>query len=349
MANRKQMLFWLAAGIGGAIAGRAALRRRRFFAFAGRNVLITGGSRGLGLEMARILADEGANLAICARDIDELKRAESELTQRGARNVFILPCDVTDQDEVEAVVQSVESRFGSLDVLINNAGIIGVGPMEEMTLDDYERAMRTHYWAPLYATLAALPGMRARRSGRIVNIASIGGKVSVPHLLPYSGSKFALVGLSEGMRAELIKDNIYVTTVCPGLMRTGSHVNAEFKGQHEAEYSLFSIVGSMPLSSMNAGRAARQILNACRMGDPQVVLSASAILVTAFHALFPGATAEIFGLVNRLLPGPGGVGSRSVLGRDSRTAISPSILTQLSDTAANRNNEWNPGGSGTAG
>src|SRR5918912_3423887 len=129
-----------------------------------------------------------------------------------------------------------------------------------MTLEDFEQAMAVHFWGPLYATLAVLPQMRARRDGRIVNISSIGGKVSVPHLVPYSASKFALAGLSDGLRAELSKENVIVTTVCPGLMRTGSPRNATFKGKHRDEYAWFSISDALPLTSMSAERAARQII-----------------------------------------------------------------------------------------
>src|SRR5438270_7691587 len=106
--------------------------------------------------------------------------------------------------------------------------------------------------------------MRRRREGRIVNISSIGGKLSMPHLVPYGASKFALTGLSEGMRVELRKDGVFVTTVCPGLMRTGSPVNADFKGKHREEYSWFSISDSLPLLTMSAERAAGQIIGAMK-------------------------------------------------------------------------------------
>ncbi|MEJ7710408.1 MAG: SDR family oxidoreductase [Pyrinomonadaceae bacterium] len=139
------------------------------------------------------------------------------------------------------MVQRVTETLGGIDVLINNAGLIQVGPLEVMTLEDYEEAMRTHFWAPLYTILAVLPQMRRRQEGRIVNISSIGGKIAVPHLVPYSASKFALVGLSTGLRTELAKDKIVVTTVSPGLIRTGSPRNATFKGKHREEYAWFSI------------------------------------------------------------------------------------------------------------
>src|SRR5262249_9500692 len=145
-----------------------------------------------------------------------------------------------------------------------------------------------------------------RGEGRIVNIASIGGELSVPHLLPYSASKFALVGLSSGLRAELAKDGIIVTTVCPGLMRTGSPWNATFKGQHRIEYAWFSVSDALPVVSLSADRAARQIVAACKRGDAEVILSLPAQLAVLFYGLFPGLTSDLFGLINRFLPGPGG-------------------------------------------
>ncbi|HKY04409.1 MAG TPA: SDR family NAD(P)-dependent oxidoreductase, partial [Blastocatellia bacterium] len=225
------------------------------------------------------------------------------------------------------------------DVLINNAGVIEVGPMDVMTAGDYEEAMRTHFWGPLYTTLAVLPAMRSRSEGRIVNISSIGGKISVPHLLPYSASKFALTGFSEGLRAELAGDGIVVTTVCPGLMRTGSPRNATFKGRHRGEFAWFMISDSLPLISMNAERAARQIIDACKRGDAEVVLSLPAKLAALFHGVFPGLTADLLGLVNLALPGPGGIGTARARGAESRSALTPSWLTALSDKAAAENNE----------
>jgi short-subunit dehydrogenase len=239
------------------------------------------------------------------------------------------------------MIDDVQQHFGRIDVLINNAGMIQVGPVELMTLEDYEEAMKVHFWGPLYTILAVLPGMRQRREGRIVNISSIGGKVSMPHLLPYNVSKFALVGLSEGLRAELAKDRIVVTTVCPGLMRTGSPRNALFKGQHRAEYTWFSISDALPLLSQSAERAARQIIAACRRGDAEVVLSLPAKLVTMLHGLFPGCTADLLSLANTLLlPAPGGIGTAQRPGKESSSRLSPSWLTRLSDKAGQRNNEY---------
>jgi NAD(P)-dependent dehydrogenase (short-subunit alcohol dehydrogenase family) len=326
------------AGIGLCLAARALVRSRRRFEFDGRTVFITGGSRGLGLLLAREFAAAGANLAICARDGAELARATMDLQDRGAR-VLALECDVTQQEDVDAAVREIVERYGALDVLVNNAGTISVGPMDVMTVEDYELAMRTHFWGPLYTTLAALPVMRGRGDGRIVNISSIGGKIAVPHLLPYSASKFALTGFSEGLRAELLREGIYVTTVCPGLMRTGSPRNAKFKGRHRAEYAWFAISDALPLTSMDAGSAARRIVEACRYGEAEVVLSVQAKLAVTFHDLFPGLTADINGLFNRMLPDAGPATPEAKLGRQSKSKWAPSWLTVLNDRAARENNE----------
>lgn len=328
------------AAAGAIVAARSIYRRINTYRFNDKSVLITGGSRGLGLVLARQLAREGARVSICARDVEELERAQDDLQQHGT-DIFTIKCDVTNNAAVQDMVQAITNRFGGVDVLINNAGVIQVGPIDVMTIDDFKQAMNTHFWGPLQTILAVLPGMRERRQGRIVNISSIGGKISVPHLVPYSASKFALVGLSEGLRAELRKDGIVVTTVCPGLMRTGSPRNATFKGKHEQEYAWFSISDSLPVTSISAERAAAQIIDACRHGDAELVISVQAKLAVLFHGMFPGLTADALGLINELLPAPGGIGTASAKGKQSTSGWSPSWLTTLTEQAAVANNEIN--------
>src|SRR5207302_4043287 len=138
--------------------------------------------------------------------------------------------------------------------------------------------------------------------GRIANITSVGAKVSVPHLIPYSCAKFAAAAFSEGMRAELQGTGVRVITIAPGLMRTGSYLNALFKGAEEDEAAWFSVSSSLPGLSMSAGRAAKQIISATVTGRAERTLSTPANVLARFHGLFPGATADILGLVNRLLP-----------------------------------------------
>ena len=335
--DTKRLLALGGVALASALAGRAFVRSLCSYTFRDKVVLITGGSRGLGLVLARQLADEGARVVICARDEDELRRAEEQLVERGGR-VLAVTCDVTDREQIREMVGRIHNHWGPVDVLINNAGIIQVGPMEEMTLIDYDEALQAHLWAPLYTTLAVLPDMRNRR-GRIVNIASIGGKISVPHLLPYSASKFALVGLSEGLRAELAEEGIAVTTVCPGMMRTGSPRHAYFKGRHRQEYFWFSVTDALPGLSMSAERAARKIIEAARHGDPEIVLTLPAKVAVLAHGVAPGLVSSIMGLVNRLLPRPGGIGRERAKGSLSGSFLSPSWLTVLNERAARRNNQ----------
>lgn len=322
----------------GVLAIRAAGRPREVpYTFWNRVVLITGGSRGLGLVLARKLLREGARVAICARTESDLARAHAELKPLG--EVLAITCDVTDPTEVDSLVATVAERLGPVDVLINNAGVISVGPLETMTSDDFRAALDTHVWGPLHTINAVLPEMKRRASGRIVNIASIGGEVSLPHLVPYCMSKFALVGLSHGLTAELAADGILVTTVCPGLMRTGSMVQAEFKGRHREEYSWFSIGASLPLVTLPAERAAGLIIEACRRGEPHVTLSLPAKAAARASAIAPSLTARVLQKIQRMLPSPGGIGTARASGLESRSQRSPSLLTRLGDRAALRNNE----------
>ncbi|MDF3053419.1 MAG: acr1, partial [Geminicoccaceae bacterium] len=144
------------------------VRERLGYSLQGRVVLITGSSRGLGLALAREMAQEGARLVITGRDPESLERAAASLASTGAE-VLAIPADVTDAGSVADMIAAVRERYGHVDVLVNNAGVIEVGPAETMSVADYEEAMATNFWGMLYPTLALLPDMRARRSGRIVN------------------------------------------------------------------------------------------------------------------------------------------------------------------------------------
>jgi short-subunit dehydrogenase len=302
-------------------------------------VVITGGSRGLGLEIAREIASEGATLVLLARDEAELSKAKDELTGLGAP-VFTWACDLRDRAKVAECIDHAAEACGRIDVLINNAGVIGVGPLNNMTLEDFDTAMDTHFSGPLVATLAALPYLRQGGGGRIVNIASIGGRVAVPHLIPYSASKFALIGLSDGLRSELRRENIYVTTVAPGLMRTGSPPHATFKGKHRDEYAWFAIADSLPGLSMHSREAARKIVRACKEGQATLNLGLSTKIAAAMNGVFPGLTGELAAMAIALLPNPAPEkGGQSYSGRESESKLAPSSLTQLSDAAATRNNE----------
>src|SRR4051794_7333614 len=337
--NRK-FLMGLAAGAGAALVATRLSRARLAIAFDGRVVVLTGGSRGLGLVMARQLVDEGARVVLLARDLDELERAREELDARGRGEVMTIRCDVRRRADVRAAVDMVLDKYRAIDVLINNAGIIQVGPLEHMDHEDFENAMATHFWGPLHLILEIAPVMRHRRFGRIVNISSIGGKIAVPHLAPYCASKFALTGLSDAVRAELDPYGIRVTTVAPGLMRTGSPVNAQFKGQHEAEYAWFKVSSSIPGLTIAAERAARKIVEACRYGDCELTITPQAKIAAVANVVLPGTVARALAVVARMLPGPNGSqGNALKKGRESESRWTPSLVTTLTDRAAVANNE----------
>jgi NAD(P)-dependent dehydrogenase (short-subunit alcohol dehydrogenase family) len=300
--------------------------------------LITGGSRGLGLVLARQICAEGGKVALIARDPAELAQAKADLTRRGGRPLTV-QCDLLDAGQIQSAVRQIIDRFGKIDVLINNAGIIEVGPLEHMGLEDFERAMRLHFWAPFELISQIVPEMRIWGGGRIVNISSIGGKVAVPHMAPYSASKFALTGFSDAIRAELARDHIYVTTVAPGMMRTGSHVHAKFKGRRDSEFAWFAASAGAPLLSMNADRAARKILAACRRGQPSLTLTFAARLQIVANALFPNLTGYTMRIVNRFLPSAGDEeASQSRAGSQLRR-LTPAWVTRLADRAIRMNNE----------
>lgn len=299
------------AGAAAVGAGALLLRRprRKHRKLAGQVVVITGGSRGLGLALAERYARAGARLVLAARSHDELMRARQTLLERNAvpssEDVLLVPCDLADAAQATTLIEHAIEHFGRVDVLINNAGIIEVGPIEDQPLAAYRRAMATNFFAALYTTHAALPYMlnRGRNEGdaAIVNISSIGGKIAVPHMLPYTASKFALTGFSEGLHAELRHKGIRVTTVCPGLIRTGGEVNAHFTGQQKKEKRWFVLAAKAPVITASVRYAADRIYNAVAAGRAEITITPQAWLAARAAAFAPGATQYVTSLANHLL------------------------------------------------
>jgi NAD(P)-dependent dehydrogenase (short-subunit alcohol dehydrogenase family) len=324
------------------VAAALGIRRRRLRkGLKGKTALVTGSSRGLGFLLAKEYASRGCKVVICSRDEGELAMARDALRKKGAE-VLAIACDVSDEFEVRAMVEEITERFGGIDILVNNAGIIQVGPIEDQTLEDFEEALGVMFYGMLIPTWAALPQMLARGEGRIVNVTSIGGKVSVPHLLPYSAAKYAAVGLSQGLRAALYGRNITVTTAVPGLMRTGSYVNALFKGQRTREYAWFSVASSLPLITVSARRAARQIVDASQRGKAELTIGMPAKILAVIAGLFPGLTADVLGVVNRaLLPAANGHGAATVPGKFVAPQLSPTAarVVELATTFGRRAGE----------
>ena len=333
----RRSLIGTAALLGGWLITNRLITIYRERSMRGRVVLITGGSRGLGLLLARQLASEGAKVVICGRDKEKLDQAVEDISGRGdSDRVKGIPCDITDKRQLRKMLREIEESMGSVDVLINNAGTIQVGPEELMDEEDYQKTMDIHFWGPFRLIQEILPAMKRRRWGRIVNIVSIGGKLSVPHLLPYNTSKSALSGFSEGLAAELGRYNIKVTTVYPGLMRTGSPRNVDVKGQHEKEYALFKVSDSLPVLSMEADRAARRIVKALKRGKRTLTLTLPAKAAIAVHGVAPGVTIGLFDTVGRFLPESTGDMSAKK-GHESESSLSESFLTKKTDEAAAEN------------
>ncbi len=182
--------------------------------------------------------------------------------------------------------------------------------------------------------------MRQRQAGRIVNVASLGGKISAPHLLPCVTSKFAMVGYSEGLRTELTRHGIYVTTVCPGLVWAGSARQTLIRGQHEKEYAWFKTADSIPGLSVSAETCARQIVEACRYGRPEVIVSLPAKIAAIVQGVAPNTMAEILTAINYTLPDPApGMVNERKQGKDAESPASQNLVTSLMDEAAGRNNQ----------
>jgi NAD(P)-dependent dehydrogenase (short-subunit alcohol dehydrogenase family) len=295
-----------------AAAAAYALRPRPVKRRSDKIVLITGGSRGLGLALAERYARSGAKLILAARDQEELARARHTLLARqaiqSADDVLLIPADLTDAAQAISLIEHAIAHFGRIDILINNAGIIEVGPVEDQPIAAYRRAMATNFFAALHTTHAALPHLLHRRGhgdAAIVNIASIGGKFAVPHLLPYVSSKFALVGFSEGLHAELRHKGVRVTTVCPGLMRTRGEAHAQYTGQTKKERRWFTLAARTPLIAASVKHAADKIYNAAAAGRAEITITPQAWLAARFAGLAPETSQYLASLTNHLLlPAP---------------------------------------------
>ncbi|WP_075079085.1 SDR family NAD(P)-dependent oxidoreductase [Terrimicrobium sacchariphilum] len=333
---------WIVAGAGLVAAlsvGGMISRRKRVGQFQGRVVVITGGSRGLGLALAREFGTRGALVALVARDEAELNRARADLSERGIR-CAIYVCDLGSADPIRATVEAIISDHGKIDAVVNNAGMMLVAPFDLADDQDFKIAMDLHFWAPYHMIKAALPHLRKSQCPRIVNISSIGGHVAVPHMAPYAASKFALVGFSDALRAELASEGIRVTTVAPGLMRTGSHVNALFKGDTAGEYAWFATSASLPALSVSASRAARQIVDAAATGRGELTVGFAAKNARIFQGLLPRAVSVFAAMADRMLPHPSRTASHAPeTGRESRSSRLPRAFTWLADRAIPRYNE----------
>lgn len=276
-------------------------------------ILVTGSSRGLGLAIAsRFVRDRRVNLVLNARSFSELEAAQATLLARHphlrAENFYLVAADLAKPAECQRMIAEAFSRFGRIDILVNNAGIIEVGPIEVLTAELFEQTMRINFFGAMHTTWAALPRLMAQNPlpgwtnrAAIVNISSIGGKFAVPHLLPYSAAKFALTGFSEGLHAELRGKDIRVTTVCPGLMRTGGEDHAKFLGDQEKEKAWFQTSAKTPGIATTPEHAADRIFHAVAQGRAEITITPQAWLGARFAGVFPETLQWLNGVTNEYL------------------------------------------------
>ena len=333
MRTSDKLLIGTLAGAGALYGLKAWLRSRRRIELAGKVVVITGASTGLGLILARQAARLGATLVLAARDAKELEAAAVEVRAEGAPDVLAIPTDVTIAGQAQALIAKTIERFGRIDVLVNNAGVMIVGPVAAMTEADYRHLMDSNFWGAVHTTLAALPFMRSAQFGRIANIISIGGKAVAPHMVPYLASKFALSGFTKGLRAEATRDNILVTGIYPPPIRTGGHAHAWFKGDKAAEYAWFAASDTIPGLSMSAETTATLTWQAVCNGDPEVLVGLPTKLLVVFENLFPEWAAELDALIERTLPGPKNLDAPATQGQDLQGTI-PAFLNRMVPAAA---------------
>lgn len=243
----------------------------------GRVALVTGASSGIGAATARVLADAGLRVALCARRKDRLERLGAELTARG-HEATLHAVDVTDPLAVRAMVDDVAARWGRLDVLINAAGRGFAATVEQTTAEELRDLMELNVVAVLGATRAVLPIMRRQGSGHIVNISSVVGRRAVPYRSAYSATKFALGALSEALRVELTGTGIAVTLVYP--IRTTETEFAEVEVQK---------VPWRPMGPVqSAERVARSILRCVRRPRPEVYPYWPVRILAVMSVLAPG-------------------------------------------------------------
>ncbi|HEY0839764.1 MAG TPA: SDR family oxidoreductase [Vulgatibacter sp.] len=322
------------------VIGALLLARARQYEWDGRVAVIVGGSRGLGLLVARRVGRKGAIPVLVARNEAELLAAQHGLADEGIRAEVIV-ADVSDEEQAFAAIDRIAARMGRLDVLVNAASIIPVGPFEALTIDDLRAAVDVNFWGTVFTCWAALPHLKKARGARIANVSSIGGEVSVPHLLPYSCGKFAVTGFSEGLQAEVARHGIRVVTIVPWLMRTGSAPHALVKGRKKVEAALFEISASLPLLTVDAGRAADRIVKAIEKGERHVTIGVLAKGARIARALAPGLSGAVLGLAARLLPrAPRGSAEEvPTEARQQPSMATRSPLTRLGRSAAAHNNE----------
>ena len=258
-------------------------------------VLITGASQGIGKATALLFARQGYDLVLAARQPERLEAIASEVRSLG-RNALAVPTDVRDSEQVNTLVEKTLEYYGTLDVLINNAGIYLLGSVEGFSLSDWHQAMDTNFWGYVHTLHALLPHFLERGKGTIVNVSSIGGKVPIPYQVPYTASKYAVTGLTQSLHAELEPKGIKVCGVYPNFISTDLMERAIFRGKDEedaqAREDLVRKGLSVPIIE-KPDDVAQAIWDAVKHQKSDVMVG-SANVSNASYKLFPGLMEWVF-------------------------------------------------------
>lgn len=258
-------------------------------------VLITGASQGIGKATALLFARKGYDLVLAARQADPLTEVAQEVQTHG-RTALCVPTDVREPDQVNKLVQKAIEHYGAIDVLVNNAGIYVSGPVEHFSLSDWHQTLDTNFWGYVHTIQALLPHFLERGTGTIVNVSSIGGKVPVPYLVPYSASKFAVTGLTEAMHSELKPKGIHVCGIYPSLIKSSLMDRAIFRGKDEQEAQARRDQLNQVLSTPVVEKpedVAKAIWGAVKNQRFEVLVG-TANVSKAAYGLFPGLMQWIF-------------------------------------------------------
>lgn len=244
----------------------------------GQTVVITGATSGIGHETARAFARGGARVVAAGRRQERLDELVAEIESRGGEALAVRT-DVADQGQVERLIEQAQSRFGSVDTLVNNAGVGIVARFEDQSIDDFRRVMEVNFWGAVYGCKAVVPVMRQQPNGGvIINISSILGRRGMPFETAYCASKFALRGFSEALRTEVMSAGIDVSTVFPGAVE--SEIWESASNQTGLEMPNF-----MP--KFPARELARIIVQDARFPQPEIVMAADAQAIDFFNTLAP--------------------------------------------------------------
>ncbi len=255
-------------------------------------VLITGSSAGIGRATAFAFAEQGSRLVLAARSQDPLKQVALELEQTLDAEVLAIPTDVTDPDQVQALVAKALERFEQIDIVINNAGICMSGSTVDSTLEQWQQVMAVNFWGYVHLIRAVLPHLLSRRQGQIVNVGSIGAKLPLPQMTAYCASKYAVNGLTESLRLELAGSGLEVIGIHPGVVQSQFLERAIFTqpelGRARMEAALTGPLASTP------EEVAAAIVRACRQHESDVVVGAAQWAVGAYR-LFPDLVTAAMG------------------------------------------------------